>query len=146
MDLDNKLIVGVLVISMIFIMVGHIYKDQVQSILKQPLFELKNKIVFDWWSVTHLLLWSFIGFVKPNHPLSAFTFGIAFEILEDALSSNKNTQLVKCPNKGPVNKIMCNGVQDGFWYGKADDLFSNIVGYIIGNSIRTTFYPGLIIK
>ena len=71
-------------------------------------------------------------------------FGVCFEIFEDSLASDENTQLVKCPTKGA--NIMCNGVQDGFWYGKADDLFSNIVGYIIGNAVRTTFYPNLIIK
>jgi hypothetical protein len=140
----DQLVFGAFVVSIIFIMIGHIYKNNIQSILKQPLITLKE-VVMDWWSVMHFLLFAFFGFVKPGYPLSFFTIGVLFEIFEDGMSSDINTQLINCPRKGILSKIMCNGIQDGYWYGKADDIFSNLIGYVVGQSIRTTFYKDLII-
>lgn len=145
MDLGNKLVLGALVISLLFIMVGHIFRDKIQAVLKQPLYKLEKKIVFDWWSVSHLLLWSFIGFIKPGNSMVAFLFGVGFEIFEDSMASDKNTQSVNCPNKNALGGLMCNGKPDGYWYGKVDDVFSNMVGYMIGETVRTKFYPYLII-
>jgi hypothetical protein len=138
MELANKLVLGALVVSFLFILVGHICKDAIQSVLKKEIVTLEN-VTFDCWSVLHFLLFAFIGFVKPNYPLSFFTLGCLFEIFEDCLSSDENTKLVLCPSKG-IKNIMCNGIQDGYWYGKADDIFSNLIGYIVGQSFRTSCF------
>jgi len=39
---------------------------------------------------------------------------------------------------------MCNGFQDSYWYGKLDDIFINLLGYVTGQAIRTTCYPDII--
>lgn len=146
MELVNKLVLGAFIVSMIFIMVGHIYRDQVQSVLKKEIITLE-KVTFDYWSITHFLLFAFMGFIKPDYALSFFTIGCLFEIFEDFLSSNENTQLVNClSNPNQIKKhILCNGIQDGYWYGKADDVFSNLLGYVVGQAVRKTFFRSLII-
>ena len=143
MELGTAICIGAVVVSMIFIMIGHIFKDQIQSVLKTELFSL-DKVVFDYWSLSHLLLYMVFGFFKPGYATTFFLLGVGFELFEDFLSSDKNTQLVKCPNNGIMGKIMCNGIQDGYWYGKADDIAFNLIGYVFGNSLRTTFFKNII--
>ncbi len=139
----NQLVCGIFLISLIFIMVGHVFREQVQNALKQKLFHVKAFDI-DWWSVTHLLLYMLIGFIKPGFTLTFFVIGILFEVFEDMCASDSATQLLDCVNPAKKNsicgKIMCNGFDDSYWYGKFDDIFANLLGYVIGNSIRTTYF------
>ena len=86
--------------------------------------------------------------VFTRYPLAFFTAGVFFEIFEDGMASDETTQLVNCTYKKERNSviggIMCNGVQDGYWYGKVDDIFMNLLGYVVGQAIRTTCYPNII--
>ena len=143
----HNYIYGVFVISMLFIIIGHIYREQIQSVLKQPLINVPS-CVLDWWSVLHFLLFAIFGFIEPNRHLLFSTLSIVFETFEDGMSSDTNTQLIDCKkNKNSLlGKIQCNGYEDSYWYGKWDDVFVNILGYIIGSSIRTSYFPTLIIK
>ena len=54
----NKLIVGAMVVSFIFIMIGHIYKEQIQDLFLKPLYA-NQFFTLDWWSVTHFVLYAF---------------------------------------------------------------------------------------
>jgi hypothetical protein len=139
----NKLVVGASCFAIMFILIGHIYKDKIQSVLKTELLSI-DKITFDYWSVSHFLLFAFFGFVKPGYTFSFFTMGCAFEVFEDCLASDLNTQLTKCPSNNIKSVFMCNGIQDGYWYGKIDDIFSNLIGYVVGQSIRLTFFNNII--
>ena len=56
-----------------------------------------------------------------------------WEIFEDFLASNKNTQLYNCKYK---KGFWCNGIQDGYWYYKLDDIIFNTYGYLVGQAIR----------
>ena len=143
LDHPNKLVVGAIIVSLIFIIVGHFYRDQIQSRLKQPLMHVKE-FDLDWWSVTHFMLFAFFGFVKPGYPLSFFTIGALFEVFEDGCASDANTQLVDCVggNKsGLACGVMCNGFSDSYWYGKFDDIFANLLGYVVGQALRYAFGP-----
>jgi hypothetical protein len=145
-DLDttpNRLVLGAIVISIIFIMIMHICKEQIQNILQTQLYTIKE-VVIDLWSVTHFFIYAFFGFVKPGYPMSFFAMGSVFEIFEDGLASDETTQMVNCKKKSLLSNIMCNGVQDSYWYGKIDDIFVNLLGYVTGQAIRTTCYPNII--
>lgn len=143
--LQHRLLLGAFVVSIIFIIVGHIYQEQVQARLKTPLYTA-NQVILDWWSVSHFLLFAFFGFVKPGYPLSFFTMGVLFEVFEDGMASDATTQSINCTKnkKSIIGGVMCNGFQDSYWYGKIDDIFMNLIGYVTGQAIRTTFYPDLI--
>ena len=143
--LADKLVIGAFIVSILFIIIGHEFRDKIQEKLKHPLYKLKE-VVFDWWSVTHFMLFAFFGFIKPNYPFSFFAAGILFEVFEDGMASDESTQLVNCPKEknSLIGKIMCNGVQDSYWYGKLDDIFMNLTGYVFGQAIRTTWFPNLI--
>lgn len=143
-SLANRIVLGATIISIIFIMVGHIYRDQVQNLLKNPLYKV-DEFFIDWWSVSHFLLFSLFGFVKPGYPFTSFICGIAFEVFEDSMASDETTQIVDCISnkKSVIGGIMCNGYEDSYWYAKLDDIFINLLGYIVGQAIRTTFYPDL---
>jgi hypothetical protein len=135
----HKLIIGAFVLSIIFIMIGHVYKDKIQSLLKRPLYTVKS-FDLDWWSVAHFLLFAFMGFVKPEYVMTFFSIGVAFEIFEDGMSSDTSTQLVNCKDKNVKNSMVgglfCKGYEDSYWYGKADDIIINLLGYLTGQGIR----------
>jgi len=139
----NKLIVGAMVVSFIFIMIVHIYKEQIQDLFLTPLYA-NQFFTLDWWSVMHFVLYAFFGFVKPGYTGSFFALGVMFEIFEDGMASDATTKLMNCNSKKVKNsitgKIFCNKKQDSYWYGKLDDVFINLLGYVTGQCIRQTFY------
>ena len=132
----NSYVITAIILSIVFIEIGHFYRDEIQSRLKTPLLHVKAFDI-DWWSVSHFLLFAFFGFVKPHYALSFFVGGALFELFEDGMSSDKTTQTVTCDgnNDTLIKKIMCNGFEDSYWYGKIDDIAMNLIGYVVGQSI-----------
>lgn len=143
LDKHGLLIIAILLtLSCIFIVIGHKYRDQVQLVLKKNFADLPSDNI-DGWSISHLALYAIIGFIKPNYHLTAFTVGAGFEVFEDYMAADKNTQLVDC--KEPYDekgkkKFFCNGRQDDYWYAKHSDIFWNLLGYTLGSALRTTFF------
>jgi hypothetical protein len=84
----------------------------------------------------------FIGFVKPDHAITFFVLGILFEIFEDGMASDSETQSINCVGvkKSILQRVMCNGMEDSYWYGKIDDIAFNLIGYTIGQAIRKTYF------
>lgn len=135
------IVIIMIILSLVFIMFGHIYREQVQQVLKNDLLVIPE-IHMDWWSVSHFVLFMLIGFIIPGRHLEFIATGALFEMIEDFLSSDKNTQLVDCSDPKQPNgkrKIWCNGFQHDYWYGKWDDIIFNSVGYIIGSAIRKDY-------
>jgi hypothetical protein len=147
--------IGLIILSLMFIMFGHCYKEQVQQVLKQELCKFPECSI-DYWSISHFMLFGLFGFLIPDYPVSFFTIGTGFELIEDYLSSDSTTLYVDCSNpcgkdtmcnKDNSNrKIWCNGIQDGYWYSNATDSFVNLLGYVIGSAVRTTFFAESLTK
>jgi hypothetical protein len=127
------------IISLLFIIFGHRFRDQVQLALKREFIKLPATS-FDWWSVSHFLLFGLFGLLIPDQHLSFFLLGTSFEVFEDALSGDNTTQLVDCTDcYNKENSLMCRfSINDDYWYGKWDDIFVNLLGYTVGSSIRTS--------
>jgi hypothetical protein len=127
------------IISLVFIVFGHKYRESVQLALKKELIRLPGTTI-DLWSVSHLLLFMVFGMLIPNRHMSFLLAGAAFEVVEDMLSSDESTQLDDCKTLDR-SKIMCKfSINDGYWYAKWDDVFIDLLGYTIGSAIRTTFF------
>ena len=127
------------VFCMIIIIITHYYTS-VRDKLIYVIFETNQNIKFDLWSLSHLLSYMLVGFFIPNFTMTFFTAGILFELFEDIIASNIQTQFVDCKKNNYINTLWCNGFNGNYWYAKSDDVFVNLVGYVIGNSIRTTFF------
>ena len=140
------IILMLIIFALIFIMIGHKYRESIQLRLKYNLVVLP-KTTLDWWSISHFVLFFLFGIFEPGHHAKFFTIGAGFEIIEDMLASDKTTQLVDCTN--PINKdryksyfisrLYCNGLQDDYWYGKWDDIFVNLAGYVAGSALQTQY-------
>ena len=136
----HKLAAAMIVISIIFIMIGHIWHEEIQAKLKQPIVHV-NAFDIDWWSISHFMLFGFLGFIYPNRHMSFLGLGVAWEVFEDMLSNDSQTQLWDCKRvgrRGLVGKLMCRGYEDAYWYGKIDDIAMNLLGFTLGSAIRTT--------
>lgn len=131
-----EIIITLILISVIFIMIGHKWRDQIQTKLKYPIATIPEHVL-DGWSVTHFALFAIFGIIKPGYPLTFLFIGAGWELLEDVLAADKNTQIVDC--KGSKDNIikflMCNGLQDDYWYGKWDDIVVNLLGYLVGSAV-----------
>jgi hypothetical protein len=128
------------IVALLFIMFGHIYREQVQQALKKEFIKLPST-TFDWWSISHAVLFGIFGFLIPNYHTSFFLIGSGFEIFEDMLSSDASTQLADCTTPDKDSKFMCKfSINNDYWYAKWDDIFINLLGYTLGSSLRTTFY------
>lgn len=145
---DNRLtpdglVIAGFVVSIIFVMIGHEYREFIQQRLKGSLVHIEA-FDLDWWSVIHFALFAYFGFVKPNYPLTFFLAGCAFEVFEDSLASDATTKLMECTRKDVKNstlgKIHCNGYKDSYWYGKVDDVMVNLIGYVTGQAVRLCMF------
>lgn len=126
------------IVALIFIMCGHVYREQVQTALKQEFVKLPAT-TFDWWSVSHALLYGIFGFLIPNYHVSFFLLGAGFEIVEDMFSGDSTTQLADCMTNDKDSKFMCKfSINNDYWYAKWDDVFVNLLGYTLGSSVRST--------
>ena len=75
-------------------MIGHIFREQLQTLLKNSIYHV-NEFDIDYWSVSHFVLYALFGFIKPKYAFSFFTAGVVFEIIEDGMASDSTTQLIK---------------------------------------------------
>ena len=139
----NKHRIGICIaltlVALLFIIVGHSYRDEIQTKLKKDFIKLPATTV-DWWSVSHIILYAIFGFLIPDRHSTFLLIGVIFEIVEDMLSSDKTTQLINCLDANNKNNIMCKfSINNDYWYGKWDDIFMNLLGYTFGSSMRNTF-------
>ena len=129
------------VVAMAFIVFGHCYREQIQQVLKNEFFKIPESPI-DYWSVSHLLMYAIFGFLIPGYPVTFFVLGAGFELAEDMLSSDKTTQLADCTiAQTKQRNLMCRwSINDDYWYSNNSDVFVNLVGYVLGSSLRTTFF------
>ena len=137
-------IVSYLVVAYAFILIGHKFQV-IQKCLQYVLFSPLPSVNVDIWSITHILLYLCIGFLKPNKALEFMFLGIGFEVFEDYMASNKVTQLVNC-YQGKMS-FWCNNTDLlNYWYAGFTDVFFNMLGYTIGEFfgrfVRSHYPPG----
>jgi hypothetical protein len=137
---ENIKIAGILcLVSLLFIIFGHYYPNEVQGVLKRPLFTLPAVSV-DWWSISHFFFYAILSYLFPNYLMEILVISILWEIIEDGLSDAKNTQLVDCDkkNKNWFSLFWCNifSRPGGYWYAKWDDVFFNSLGIIFGHYLK----------
>jgi hypothetical protein len=136
-----SIVILLCVLSLAFICFGHIYREQVQLMLKREFFKFPSCSI-DWWSISHFALFAIFGFLIPEYPLTFFVLGTGFEVIEDALSSDATTQFANCTNYDTKRKSpMCwASINDDYWYCNMTDPWVNLTGYILGSAVRTVFF------
>jgi hypothetical protein len=140
---DNAEIIciGLAVVAVLLIICGGMYRERVQRMLKEELITLPETAL-DWWSVSHVILYSVFGFLIPNRHFTFLLLGCGFEIFEDMLSIGSSKKLANCTGPDKDSKLMCKfSINGGYWYAKWDDIFMNMLGYTLGSSFKTSFYP-----
>lgn len=142
-DIPKKIGIYIATFVIIFILIGHLYPDYIQSSLKSPLCTLPS-ITIDWWSITHFFYFGILAFLYPSYICELFIISIIWEIVEDSLAPNHNKFLIDCsktydnPLKESFKNLWCNHTsrENDYWYGKWDDVFFNSMGIIIGYGLR----------
>lgn len=133
-----KIIIILCIVSVIFIIIGHVYHEEVQSVLKTKIGTVPECTI-NFWSVLHFLLFAVFGFIMPHHALKFFILGGVFELIEDYLAPNSDKQYADCTistNPDGTKKFWCNGIEDDYWYSNPSDWWVNLVGYAVGEASR----------
>jgi hypothetical protein len=127
-----------------FILLGHYYPGKIQAVLKKPLLTVPSAVI-DWWSVTHMIFFGILAFFFPDHLFELFLFGVFWEVVEDGLSPRDSKGIVNCDTNykneliNTFKDMWCDNIarEKDYWYGKWDDVFSNLIGLLVGHFIRT---------
>ncbi len=130
--------VVILIVSLLFIIVGHKYRDSIQKPLKYAIVKLPKSTI-DLWSISHVLLYAILAYLLPTKLFELMILGIIWELTEDLLASRENTQIINCKakNKSIFSKIWCKGsIENDYWYAKHDDIMWNCIGIITGYFIH----------
>ena len=130
-------------VAITFILIGHVYPGEIQAVLKKPLLKLPETVI-DWWSVTHFGLFCILAYIFPDHLFELLVISVIWEIIEDALAPPGSKGLTDCNKvyKSPWGEtfrtIWCDHIarESGYWYGKWDDIFANVLGLIVGHYLR----------
>ena len=93
---------------------------------KDVLFTINNHR-FDWWSVSHFLLYTILGFAFPHLWCLLLLCSFSWELFEYIMSW--------------VEKICC-GINT-YWYGRWSDLGVNTSGFIVGLTLRYIITMGV---
>jgi hypothetical protein len=94
-------------------------------------------IEFDYWSISHFLLYVVLGITCPNQYLFFIAISIAWELYEDFHALD--TKFVDCKKTDNFTQWWCNAKTNSPWIGKYEDIAVNMLGYLVGNYIHTTY-------
>ncbi len=141
--------ISLFVIATIFIMIGHVYPDKIQALLKKPFLVLPESTA-DWWSLSHFLLFGFLAFMYPHFICELFVISVVWEIIEDALAPPHSKMLIDCDKKysnsiqSSFQSMWCGHLarEKDYWYAKWDDVFWNSLGILVGYGLRRMISGG----
>ena len=76
--------------------------------LKDPLLRKLGVLDLDGWSLTHVLLYMYLGYTFPTHFATIMTGGVIWELLESSQGNNS------------------------WWFGRLSDILVNAIGFLLG--------------
>ena len=103
---------------------------------KDPLMSLKMGGDLDGWSITHLLFFMFLGYRFPNYFFEAFLAGAFWELLEEYLGENRPSWMGGFGDCS-LSTDQLKKSHKNWWFGRASDLIVNMIGFVIGQYLRT---------
>ena len=92
----------------------------------------------DGWSITHLVLFSAVGYQASGLRLGllAFVFGVIWETIEHVLGRSRPSWL---GGWGGCNAAEFEKHNANWWFGRWSDISINTAGILAGNFVRWTF-------
>lgn len=132
----NIFIPIVIIIVIYYVYMRAVYKEQ-----EVPHNDMMNVKIIDlpilenccsMWPISHLILFTIIGYLYPTCDAIAIGSGIAWEAIEVLLSFmfNKSDRQATRERDGTVE------YSQSWWAGSMKDILMNIVGFYLGKIIR----------
>lgn len=120
------------IIIILVIMIGSTFSEPVQSNLESSLFKI-GELGFSWWSISHVILYAYFGFLFPGYFFEFLFLGIVWEVFETTYCREFVWNVIGCSNS---DNWLCNSLNRNrdcrYWYGKIDDIAMNTIGFVIG--------------
>ena len=120
------LLIAILVLTVVAI---YVYGWIVKKYLHQDymLAEVIPAPGGDIWAISHLLLYTLLGYLFPQWIFPLFLLGIAWEVLEQLTGNPEVRQMV-------VGEFRANK----WWYGRVSDVVFNGIGLLLGYALATS--------
>lgn len=131
---DPMFLIPVILIILI-ILIGSSYYELFQTKMSYTLFKFYG-LEFDIWSLSHVLLYIYFGYMFPGFFVEFLIFGSIWELLESIYRKDIVRKILGCNEKNYNSNLVCRVMmhtQDcRYWYGKVDDIAVNMIGFVIG--------------
>ena len=88
----------------------------------------------DGWSATHFFWFMVMGYIYPETIVLSMSIGILWELFEHYYGKNRPGWL---GGYGDCNNLATDQVSGNWWYGKWTDIICNMIGFIMGEFLRT---------
>lgn len=120
----DKRFIYVVIVVLIFIIVLYFTGQSVRSQMRKSIYI--GPFDFDFWALSHLLLYIYFGYQFPNMFWEFLAIGTAWEGFETIFCPKTLLDTIGMKrNKG--EEFGC-----GYWYGKLTDIPVNMFGFVIG--------------
>lgn len=103
---------------------------------KDPLQTKLNINDLDGWSMTHFILFLFLGYFFPTYYIFILSIGVLWEVFE--YFYGKYQSYIPINTDSFKNAFARNGPPE-WWYAKISDIFMNIAGFVIGAFLSYKF-------
>lgn len=112
--LQDKRIIAILIVTLIFCIVVGFLPTDFQTGPEKPLFTMFGMPI-SYWRFSHLFLHMLFGFWFPRNIMFFFILGIMWEVTEMTMGKIYGQK---------------------YWHGTLADVIINLIGFIIGASIK----------
>ena len=133
---DKKFYIVIIIITIVIFIQGMI-KHKIGDPMATNILTMCNT-TFNLWSLSHLILYMYFGYMFPNMFIEFLIIGIIWEGIEAVfplIVTDYKTQF--CQNNHRIDcKIVCQISPPNYWYGRFSDIVANSAGFIIGMMLR----------
>lgn len=111
------------ILVFIVIIVIWTLKDSFHTHMQTIVFTICD-IQVSFWSISHILLYIYYGFMFPDYFIEFLIIGLGWEAFEFLMGKVKMSELIQG----------CEGAtcKEHYWYGQAADPAMNCLGFLIG--------------
>ena len=96
----------------------------------------------DGWSMTHLALFTYIGYRFPSHFVEAMSMGILWELWEYWCGEYRPSWMGGFGDCD-LTTHQIDSTHKNWWFGRYSDIIMNLSGFILGYSIRNKYYNNI---
>tara|TARA_B100001142_G_C14232139_1_gene615833 strand:+ start:427 stop:891 length:465 start_codon:yes stop_codon:yes gene_type:complete len=141
-------IFGMIIISIIIYYIFYISKFY-DKISNDILLNKFNLLIYDYWAISHIILFFIVTYLFPNRYIFITICGIVWELIEHSIryilnylyiTNQLNNYYHSKLDKYVKKKQKKFNKQENWWYGRYEDILYNAIGTILALIVKNIKY------